>query len=160
MYNPRRSIQNMCLYLIIQYTMKHQKYVPVSSCMVHDEASEICARILFISTRWSIRSMCQYLVVQYMMEHLQYMPASSCTVHDRHRKYVPVSSCTLHDESSEICASILLHCKQSNIRNMCQYLVVQSTMKHQKYVPASFALYTIKHPKYVPLSSCRVHDET
>jgi hypothetical protein len=25
--------------------MKHQKYVPVSSCTVHDETSEICASI-------------------------------------------------------------------------------------------------------------------
>jgi hypothetical protein len=35
----------MCQYLDVHYTMKHQKYVPASSCTVHDEASDICASI-------------------------------------------------------------------------------------------------------------------
>jgi hypothetical protein len=28
--------------LVVQYTMKHQKYVPACSCTVKDEASDIC----------------------------------------------------------------------------------------------------------------------
>jgi len=31
--------------MVIKYTTKHQKYVPVSSCTVHDETSDICASI-------------------------------------------------------------------------------------------------------------------
>jgi hypothetical protein len=71
--------------------VKHQKYVPVSSCTVPDETSEICESILSYSTRGNIRNMCQYLIVQYMMTH---------------QKYVTVSSCTVHDETSEIYTSI------------------------------------------------------
>jgi hypothetical protein len=56
-----------------------------------------------------------------------------------------VYSCTEHDEASEICASIEVHSTWRNIRNMCHYLVVQ---------------YTIKNQKYVPVSSCTVHYET
>jgi hypothetical protein len=36
----------MCEYPVVQYTIKHQKYVPVSSCTVHDKTSVICASIL------------------------------------------------------------------------------------------------------------------
>jgi hypothetical protein len=81
----------MCEYPVVQYTIKHQKYVPVSSCTVHDKTSVICASIQFYSTRWNIRTMCQYLVVQYTIKH---------------QKYVPVSSCTVHGKTSEIYASI------------------------------------------------------
>jgi hypothetical protein len=31
------NINNMCQYLDVQYTMKHQKYVPESSGRVHGE---------------------------------------------------------------------------------------------------------------------------
>ena len=65
-YSTRWNIRNMCQYLVVQYIVKHQKYVSVSSCTVHDEASEIC----------------QYLDVHYTMKHQKYVPASSCTVHD------------------------------------------------------------------------------
>jgi hypothetical protein len=81
----------MCVYPVVQYTIKHQEYVPVSSCTVHDKTSVICASIQFYSTRWNIRTMCQYLVVQYTINH---------------QKYVPVSSCTVHSSTSEICISI------------------------------------------------------
>ena len=70
---------------------KQQKYVPVSSCTVHDESSDICASIELYSTWENIRNMCQYIVVQDKMKD---------------QKYVPVSSCTVHHEASEICASI------------------------------------------------------
>ena len=56
--------------------MKHQKYVSVSNCRVHDEPSEI----------W-----CQYLVVEYTMKY---------------QIYLSVSSCTVYDKESEICANI------------------------------------------------------
>jgi hypothetical protein len=79
---------NKCQYLVVQFTMKHQFYVPIYSCTIHDEASEICASMYLYSTRWSIRNMCQHVVVQYRMKH---------------QKYVPVYSCTVHDETSEIC---------------------------------------------------------
>jgi hypothetical protein len=81
----------MCVYPVVQYTIKHQEYVPVSSCTVHDKTSVICASIQFYSTRWNIRTMCQYLVVQYTINN---------------QKYVPVSSCTVHSSTSEICISI------------------------------------------------------
>jgi hypothetical protein len=35
----------MCQYLVVQYPMNHQKYVSVSSYMVHGETSEIYASI-------------------------------------------------------------------------------------------------------------------
>jgi len=41
----------MCEYLDVQYTIKHQKYVPVSRCTVHDKTSDICASIQLYSTR-------------------------------------------------------------------------------------------------------------
>jgi hypothetical protein len=81
----------MCQYLVVQYPMKHQKYVRVSSFRVQEETSEICGSILSYSTRGNIRNMCQYLIVQYMMTH---------------QKYMTVSSCTVHDETSEIYTSI------------------------------------------------------
>jgi hypothetical protein len=66
----------MCQYLVVQYTMKHQKYG---------------GSILFYSTRTNIRNMFQYLVVQYPMKH---------------PKYVSVSSSMVHGGTSEIGASI------------------------------------------------------
>ena len=60
------NVRNMCQYIVVQYTMKNQKYVPVSSCTVHHEASD----------------MCQYLVVQYSMKHHECVSVSSLTVHD------------------------------------------------------------------------------
>ena len=38
----RWSIRNMCQHLVALNTMKHQNHVPVFSCRVYDEASEIC----------------------------------------------------------------------------------------------------------------------
>ena len=70
---------------------KQQKYVPVSSCRVYDETSEICANMYLYSTLRRSRNMCQYLVVEYTLKH---------------QKYVLVDSCRVHDETSEICASI------------------------------------------------------
>ena len=57
----------MCQYIVVQYTMRHPKYVPVSSYTVNNETSE---------------NMYQYLVVQYTMKHQKYMPVSSCKVHE------------------------------------------------------------------------------
>jgi len=71
--------------------VKHQKFIPVSSCTVHDKTSETCVNIYVYSTRWIIRNICQYLVLWYTM---------------RHQKYVSIFSCTVPDEASEICASI------------------------------------------------------
>ena len=82
LYSTRRNIINMCQYLVVQYTTKHHKYVPISSYTVHDETSEICVNIQLYSTRRKIRNMCQYLVVQYMMKYQKYVSISSCTVHD------------------------------------------------------------------------------
>jgi hypothetical protein len=150
----------MCQYLVVQYTMKYKKYVPVSSCTIHDETTAICASTLLYSTRWSIINMCQYVVVQYTTKHQKYVSVSSCTVHDKTseicvgifgvkymslHKYVPKSNCRVHGATSEICETILLNSTLRNIRNRCQYLVVQYTKKHQKYVP---------------VSSCTVHDNT
>ena len=36
---------NLCQYGVVQYMMKHQKYMPVSRCRVDDEISEICDSI-------------------------------------------------------------------------------------------------------------------
>jgi hypothetical protein len=71
----------MLQYIVLKYTMNHQKCVAVSSFTVYDESSE----------SWSIRNMCQYLGAQYI---------------EKHQKYVPLSSYTVHDNESEICASI------------------------------------------------------
>ena len=126
----------MCQYLVVQYMMRHQKYVPGCSCTVHDEASEmkktseLCVSIQVYSTWRNIRNLCQNLVVEYTMKH---------------HKYVSLSSCTLLDEASALCTRIQWYSIWRNISNMCQYLVVQ---------------YMTKHQKYVPVSSCTVHDET
>jgi predicted GNAT family acetyltransferase len=71
----------MFQYVVVQYTMKHQKCVAVSSFTVYDESSE----------SWSIINLCQYLGAQYV---------------EKHQKYVSVYSCTIHDEASEMCAII------------------------------------------------------
>jgi len=71
----------MCQYPVVQYMEQYQKYVPVSSCTVHDNALEIYASILLYSTLWNIRNMREYLVVQYTMKHQKYEAVSSCTVH-------------------------------------------------------------------------------
>ena len=81
----------MCQYLVVQYMKKHQKYVPISSCRLHDETSDICASIQLFSTWKNIRNMFQYLVVQFATKH---------------QKYVLASSYKVHDETSDICASI------------------------------------------------------
>ena len=81
----------MFQHLVVQYTMKYQKYVTVSSYTVHDAASEICASIRLQSTWRNIRNRCQYLVLQYTIKH---------------QKYLSVSSCRVHGETSEIGASI------------------------------------------------------
>jgi hypothetical protein len=107
----------MWQYLVVQYTRKNQKYIPVSSCTVHDETSETCVNIYVYSTRWIIRNISQYLVLCYTM---------------RHQQYVSISSYTVSDNASEICASIYLYSTRWSIRNMCQYLVVQYMEKHQK----------------------------
>ena len=91
----------------------------------------------------------------------------------KHHKYVAVSSCTVHDDTSDICASIYLYSTQRNIRNMCEYLVLEYKRKHQKYVAVSsltvseetseiylLAPCIMKHHKYVTVSSCTVHEET
>jgi len=39
MYTTVQSKINMCQFPVAQYPMKHHKYVSVSSCTVHDEAS-------------------------------------------------------------------------------------------------------------------------
>jgi hypothetical protein len=121
------------------------------------------------STCGNIRNMGQYLVLQCIET-----PGSlSSTVHDKHQKYVLVSSCRVYCTTrywhiflmflrvlynyilahiSDVSSCTLqldtvryFYSKCRNIRNMCQYLIVELTMKHEKYVP---------------VYSCRVHDET
>ena len=81
-------------FLVVQYTIKHHNYVPVSSCTLHDKISEICVRIQLYSTQRNSSNMCLYLGAQYI---------------EKHQKYVPLSSYTVHDNASEICASIQLY---------------------------------------------------
>jgi hypothetical protein len=50
----------------------------------------------------------------------------------KYQKYVQVCSCRVYADTSEICASIWLCSTRWNIRNICQYIVVQYTMKQQK----------------------------
>ena len=71
----------MCQYLVVEYMATHQKYVPVSSCKVYGDTSEISA----ISSRTVhdvTSEMCQYLVVQYRKKHQKYVTVSSCRVYD------------------------------------------------------------------------------
>ena len=146
----------MCQYLVVQYTIKHHNYVPVSSCTLHVKVSEICVSIQlystqrnignmsqylqqFYSTQRNISNMCQYLVLQYTMEQ---------------QKYVPVSSCTVYDETSIICASIQVHSTWINIINMFQYIVVKYTMKHQKCVAVSSLQCTMNHQNHEASEIC------
>jgi hypothetical protein len=80
-------LEIQCRQMVIKYTMRHQIYVSVYSCTVHDEASYICASILLYSTQWNIWNMNQYLVVQYTMKHQKYIPLSSCKVHEASEIY-------------------------------------------------------------------------
>ena len=134
-YSTQRNISNMCQYLVLQYTMEQQKYVPVSSCTVHDETSTIYASIQVHSTWINIINMFQYIVVKCTMKHQKCVAVSSLQCTMNHQNH----------EASEMCASIQVHSKWRNIRNMCHYLVIQ---------------YTIMHQKYVRVSSCTVHYET
>jgi hypothetical protein len=86
--------------LVLPYITKHQIYVPVCCCTIHEEITEICPSIQLYSTRQNIRNMYPYIVVQYTMKH---------------QKYVPVCSCTVHCDTSKICVSILLYCTQRHI---------------------------------------------
>ena len=62
--------------------MEQQKYVPVSSCTVHDETSTICASIKVHSTWINIINMFQYIVVKYTTKHQKCVAVSSFTVYD------------------------------------------------------------------------------
>jgi hypothetical protein len=127
--------------LVVQYTMKHQKYVAVSSCTVHDETSEIWWQYLHISdvssctlqldthiyfwcfivyttTRYShVFVMFHRVLYNYILAHIS--DVSSCTVY----------SCNVHGEASEICVSILLYSTRWNIRNM---VAVSSFIVHEQ----------------------------
>jgi hypothetical protein len=54
----------MCQHVVVQYTMKHHKYVPASSCTVHDEVSDI--KLMF-----------DRVLYNYVLAHISYV--SSCT---------------------------------------------------------------------------------
>jgi hypothetical protein len=111
-YSTRLSIRNMCQYVVVQYTTKHQKYVPVSSCTVDDETSEQLDTdtyfwffVVYCTTRyWHIFMMLHRVMSNKVLEHI-----------------ADVSSCSFYST-------------RWNIRYTNQYLVVEYMVTHQKYV--------------------------
>jgi hypothetical protein len=129
----------MCQYLVVQYPMNHQKYVSVSSYMVHMSDVSSCTVQLDTDTYF-------WCLIVY-----------STTIYSRWniRNMVAVPSFIVHEQTSEICVNIKLYSTRLSIIYMCQYLVIWYMMKHQIYVPVSRYCHHISD-----VSSCTVQLDT